>query len=243
MKDLYTAAKRLYNEAFPGEDAAFTDALFALGFPRYLEGLSDKGTLCSMLFALPWALVCEEGVREARYLYGVATDARYRGKGYARDLLAAVAAEGLPVFLRPMSDSLFDFYARAGFTPISPYREEQGEAAGDATGIAALSPADYLTARECFLQPPYCRMSEDFLALYKDGGGMLGEAGHFAALYEQEGELVRFKEWLGDTAAAPRAARFLGAARYTLRTPAKEGKPFGVGINVPADAVFLAALD
>ena len=49
MKDLYTAAKRLYNEAFPGEDAAFTDALFALGFPRYLEGLSDKGTLCSML--------------------------------------------------------------------------------------------------------------------------------------------------------------------------------------------------
>ena len=243
MKDLYTAARHLYNEAFPGEDAAFTDALFALAFPKHLEGLSDKGALCSMLFALPYALVESEGVRDARYLYAVATDKAQRGKGYAKELLREVAAEGLPVFLRPMSASLFDFYISAGFTPFSPYREQTGEAGGDPTGIPPLSPTAYLEARDGFLQPPYCRMSEEFLSLYQNGGGMLGEPARFAALYELEGEEVRFKEWFGDTAEAPRAAAMLGAKRYTLRTPDPAGKPFGVGINVPAGTVFLAALD
>lgn len=243
MKDLYVAARHLYGQAFPGEEAAFTDALFSLAFPRYLEGLCDKGQLLSMLFALPYPIRSAEGELPARYFYAVATDKEQRGKGYAKQLLQAVAAEGAPVFLRPMSPSLFDFYISAGFTPFSPYREEQGEAAGDADGITALSPEEYLTARDSFLQPPYCRMTKDFLSLYSAGGGMLGAPARFAALYELDGDTAFFKEWFGDTAEAPRAAAFLGAAHYKLRTPDENGKPFGVGINVPAGTVFLAALD
>ena len=243
MKDLYTAAKNLYNVAFEGEDPSFTEALFALGFPCHLEGIAERGDLLSMLFALPYPVVTPQGELPARYLYAVATDPAHRGKGYAKKLLRELIAEGTPVFLRPMSPSLFDFYKDAGFTPFSPYRETAGEAAGDPTGILSLSPKAYLEARDGFLHPPYCRMSEDFLSLCYTLGGAIGEADQFAALYELDGDTVLFKEFWGDVRHAPRAAAFLGAKHYTARFPDPTGTPFGVCANLPTDAVFLAALD
>lgn len=243
MKDLYTVAKKLYEAGFPGEDPAFTDALFALGFPQHLEGIAERGTLLSMLFALPYPVITAQGELPARYLYAVATDPDHRGKGYAKRLLRELIAEGTPVFLRPMSPSLFDFYRDAGFTPFSPYREVEGKAQGDPVGIATLSPEEYLSARDGFLQAPYCRMSKEFLSLCFTLGGAVGEAGKFAALYERDGDTVLFKEFWGDVANAPRAAALLGAASYTARFADPEGTPFGVCANLPTDTVFLAALD
>ena len=244
MKDLYKLSRALYDEAFPGEDDRFTEALFALGFPKHLVAMGEGKDLASMLFALPYDIVTEKGVQKAHYLYAVATAKEHRGKGYAKKLLRRVAERGTPVFLRPMSPSLFDFYKTAGFTPFSPYREWQGEAAsGNTTGFSVLSKEEYLTARDGFLQPPYCRMTADFLSLSFSLGGAVGCAGRFAALYEQNGDTVFFKEWWGDTALAPQAAKFLGAAHFVARTPDENGTPFGMGIGVPAGTVFLAALD
>ncbi len=244
MKDLYKLSRALYDEAFPGEDERFTEALFALGFPAHLVAMGEGKDLASMLFALPYDIVTENGTLKANYLYAVATAKAHRGKGYAKKLLHRVAERGIPVFLRPMSPSLFDFYKSAGFVPFSPYREWQGEAEdGDTAGIAALSKEEYLTAREAFVQPPYCRMTTDFLSLSFSLGGAVGLDGRFAALYERSGDTVFFKEWWGDTALAPQAAKFLNAAKFVARTPDKYGTPFGVGIGVPAGTVFLAALD
>ena len=252
VKDLYAAARRLYDTCFPGEDPAFTDRLFALAFPAYLEGLSARGELLSMLFALPYPLFTREGVQEARYLYAVATDPRYRGCGYATTLLSQIAAEGKPVFLRPSSPALFDFYKKAGFSPISSYREISGKAEGAPEGVTALSPDGYLAARDALLSPPYCRMTREFLSLCFSAApdmrgaasaAAVGAAGRFAALYERAGDAVHFKEWCGDPSEAPRAAAFLGAKTFTARVPDKSGAPFGVGVGIPEDAVFLAALD
>jgi GNAT superfamily N-acetyltransferase len=243
MKDLYTAAKKLYEQAFPGEEEDFTAGLFALGFPQHLEGIAERGKLLSMLFALPYPVISAEGELPARYLYAVATDPEQRGKGYAKQLLREIIAEGKPVFLRPMSPSLFQFYKDAGFTPFSPYREVAGEAACDFEGVASLSAREYLSARDGFLSAPYCRMTEDFLALCFTLGGAVGKAGEFAALYELDGDTVLFKEFWGDPKNAPRAAAFLGAKQYTARFSDPTGTPFGVCANLPADTVFLAALD
>ena len=109
MKDLYAAARHLYEQAFPGEDVAFTDALFSLGFPDHLVAMSENGELCSMLFALPYPIITEKGPVTAHYLYAVATAKEHRGRGFAKKLLRRVASRGTPVFLRPMSPSLFDF--------------------------------------------------------------------------------------------------------------------------------------
>ncbi len=244
MKDLYKLSRALYDEAFPGEDERFTEALFALGFPKHLVAMGEGSELTSMLFALPYDIVTESGVQKASYLYAVATAKAHRGKGYAKKLLRRVAERGTPVFLRPMSPSLFDFYKNAGFVPFSPYREWQGAAEdGDTVGFATLSKEEYLAARDGFLQPPYCRMTKDFLSLSFSLGGALGLDGRFAALYERSGDTVLFKEWWGDPAFAPQAAKFLGAANFVARTPDKDGTPFGVGIGIPAGTVFLAALD
>ena len=244
MKDLYQLSRALYDEAFPGEDARFTEALFALGFPQHLVAMGEGSELASMLFALPYDIVTESGILQADYLYAVSTAKAHRGKGYAKKLLRRVAERGTPVFLRPMSPSLFDFYKAAGFTPFSPYREWQGDAANDDTaGITALSKAEYLAARDKFLKPPYCRMTADFLSLSFSLGGAVGLDGRFAALYERSGDTVLFKEWWGDAALAPQAAKFLEAANFVARTPDENGTPFGMGIGIPAGTTFLAALD
>lgn len=244
MKDLYKLSRALYDEAFPGEDERFTGALFALGFPTHLVAMGEGKDLASMLFALPYDIVTEDGVQKAHYLYAVATAKAHRGKGYAKKLLRRVAERGTPVFLRPMSPSLFDFYKSAGFTPFSPYREWEGAAEdGDLAGFAALSKEEYLAARDGFLQPPYCRMTADFLSLSFSLGGAVGLDGRFAALFERSGDTVLFKEWWGDATLAPQAAKFLGATDFVARTPDKNGTPFGVGIGIPAGTVFLAALD
>ena len=244
MKDLYKLSRALYDEAFPGEEECFTEALFALGYPNHLVAMGEGKDLASMLFALPYNIVTKEGEILANYLYAVATAQAHRGKGYAKKLLKRVADRGTPVFLRPMSPSLFDFYKSAGFTPFSPYREWQGDAEmGDTDGFKPLSKAEYLAARDGFLQPPYCRMTSEFLSLSFSLGGAIGLDGQFAALYEKENDTVLFKEWWGDPSLAPRAAAFLGATKFTARTPDKNGTPFGVGVGIPEGTVFLAALD
>lgn len=244
MKDLYQLSRALYDEAFPGEDARFTEALFALGYPKHLVAMGEGKDLASMLFALPYDIVTETGTVEANYLYAVATAKAHRGKGYAKKLLRRVAERGIPVFLRPMSPSLFDFYKAAGFVPFSPYREWQGTAKeGDTTAFTLLSKEEFLAARDKFLKPPYCRMTKDFLSLSFSLGGAVGLDGRFAALFERNESTVLFKEWWGDVTLAPQAAKFLGADKFMARTPDKDGTPFGVGIGIPEGTVFLAALD
>ncbi len=244
MKDLYKLSRALYDEAFPGENERFTEALFALGYPKHLVAMGEGNELASMLFALPYDIVTENGTVQANYLYAVATAKAHRGKGYAKKLLKRVADRGTPVFLRPMSPSLFDFYKAAGFAPFSPYREWSGAAEdGDTAKFVQLSKEAYLAARDGFLQSPYCRMTKDFLSLSFSLGGAVGLDGRFAALYERSDDTVLFKEWWGDTALAPQAANFLGAAKFVARTPDKDGTPFGVGIGIPEGTVFLAALD
>ena len=243
MQDLYTAARALYNEAFPGEPESFVDALFALGYPQYLFTECEQGELASMLFALPYAIVTEAGERDARYLYAVATAKKFRGKGHARRLLARVAAMGTPVFLRPMSPSLFDFYKSAGFTPFSAHSECRGDAAGEIDGITHLDERAYLAVRDTLAPLPYCRPTPSYLALSFAFGGAVCKAGEFAALYEIDGDTVLFKEWWGDTKSIPRVAKFLGAAHYCARYPDKNGAPFGMGVGIPDGCRFLAALD
>ena len=244
MAELEKNCRALYEEAF-GISPSFDDALFRYAMPQYLRVIAEGDAPRSMLFSIPYALVTENGKEEARYLYAVATAKDHRGKGLAKALLKRVIAEGQPLFLRPSSPSLFAFYQAAGLTPVSPVQVLTGEAEqnGEALPLKSLSPTAYLAAREAFLKPPYAVPTADFLALGYLDGGALALAGEFVAFYEMRGDRALFKEWLGNTAFAPRVAAYLGANRYELRTPCAEGTPFGVAANCPKDLAFLIALD
>ncbi|MBQ2757354.1 MAG: GNAT family N-acetyltransferase [Clostridia bacterium] len=244
MSKLERGCRALYEQAF-GVSGAFDDALFALAMPTCLRVIAQDGKPRSMLFSIPYDIVTENGITDARYMYAVATDPACRGQGLATKLLRTVIAEGLPVFLRPSAPSLFDFYRAVGLVPVSPVKTERGMAggAGVALPLTALSPSAYLAARRAYLQPPFAAPTEAFLSLGYLGGGALEMAGQFVTFYELRGREVLFKEWLGATHFAPRVAAFLGADTYELRTPCAEGTPFGVAANCPENLTFLIALD
>ena len=243
MHSKYAAALQLWHEAFPGEDDAFTKALFDLGYPEHFRCIEVAGELVCMLFALPYSVKTDTGVVNARYLYAVATAKAHRGKGYAKALIAKLIREESPVFLRPMSPSLFDFYRAAGLSPLSPHGDYCGFAEWGEIALRSLSPEEYLSVRERYLVPPYACMTPAFLSLaYLDGGAVTDDAG-FAGLYERREDLVLFKEWWGDLSLAPAGAAELGAKRFCVRFAKKDGVPFGMGHGLAPETVFLAALD
>ena len=248
MEKLYAGCRALFDVAFPGEDQAWCDALFSFAFPKHLRVIAEGDTPKAMLFALPYETVMADGeVREARYVYAVATAPACRGQGLATRLLQEVAAEGVPFFLRPMEPSLFAFYAKAGLSPISYVRRLAGESAPVDEVFPALTPEAYLALRAAFLKPPYARPVAEFLKLGFLFGGAVGKAGEFAAFYEKRADYVYFKEWLGDVSYAPRVAASLGFERYVLRTPCAgdevDATPFGMAVNCPKELCFLIALD
>ena len=248
MERLYKNCRALFDTAFPGEDKAWSDALFAYALPHALRVIREGDRPKAMLFALPYDIVLPGGcLQAAKYLYAVSTDPACRGQGLAKRLLNDVAAEGAPVFLRPMSASLFDFYKNAGLSPVSPYLEMSGESEPADEAFKSLTAAEYLAARKDFLKPPYAVPTADFLSLGFSFGGAVALDGKFAAYYERREDEIFFKEWLGDTAFAPRVAAYLGAARYKLRTPCGENEagatPFGMAVGCPPDLCFLIALD
>ena len=243
MEEFKKNCIQLYLGAFPGESEAFTAALFDRYFPDCIRTICEDGKPVSMLFSIPYPMICEDGTqKEAHYLYGVATHPDHRGKGLAKQLLAAEAAR-YPVFLRPMTPSLFDFYKKAGFSPISPIEEWEEDAAPGDEHCRHLSAKEYLISREYLAPLPTCAPTETFLSLYENGGGFAECGEDAAALYEKQGDLILFKEFWGSTHLAPRLAGFLGGKRFRLRRYRPAGDPFGVGVGLPAETAFLAALD
>lgn len=238
---LYNACRALYDTAFPGEPEAFTKALFDRYFPHCLRVIQEGEQPVAMLFSVPYPLATPSGITEAHYLYAVATHPDHRGKGLAKQLLQQEAAR-YPVFLRPMTPSLFDFYEKAGFKPLSPIRTQRGEAAPNGDGCRLLTPQEYLARRDSVAPMPRCCPTSDFLSLYETGGGFVETEGALA-LYEKNGKEILFKEYWGDPVSAPRLAAFLGGERFELRRYDKDGTPFGMGAGMPYEAAFLAALD
>ena len=244
MEQLYLSCRALFERAFGSEPRAWNDALFRFACPDHLRVVREGDKPLSMLFSIPYAIKTKDGVVPARYLYAVATDEAYRGRGLAKQLIREEKERGEPLFLRPSSPSLFSFYEKAGLSPLSPVRTLEGEAlAVECAGVKHLDIDEYLAAREAFLRAPFAVPSREFLSLGFLLGGAVCKAGEFTAFYERHGELVYFKEWLGDTRFAPRVAAFLGGKRYRLRTPDKTGEPFGVGVGLPRELAFSIALD
>ena len=239
---LYADCRALYDLAFPGEPEAFTKALFDRYFPDHARVICEGGKPVSMLFSIPSPIQLESETLDARYLYAVATHPDHRGKGLAKRLLAAEAAEH-PVFLRPMSPSLFDFYAKAGYTPISPISCLAGKATAPSGRERKLTVSAYLALRDEFAFAPCVRPTAEFLSLYELGGGFVAYGLDAVALYEKHDDKIWFKEYWGDTLFAPRLAAFLGGNHFELRFADPDGEPFGMGVHVPADTAFLAAMD
>lgn len=240
--ELLSQCRALYEQAFPGEDPAFTDALFSKYFPDCIRVIKVDNAVASMLFSIPYPTQMGNTLQQSRYLYGVATAPEHRSRGYARQLIQKEMEQG-PVFLRPMSESLFDYYARVGLTPFSPVCEQTGVKNTPLGCERELTACEYLQRRDAVAPRPHVRPTEEFLSLYRNGGGFVCAGKQALALYEWHGERILFKEYWGDPTLAGALTAFLGGSEYTLRRADAGGTPFGVCSGVDPKAVFLAALD
>lgn len=105
---------KLYIDAFH-DDIEFTNLLFDTFFEDSCRYLLIDGKVVSMLFAMDVSIDNKRG----KYVYAVATNEKYRGKGYMRRLLDEVSDEFSKDYsflcLRPMDDGLFNFYEKLGF--------------------------------------------------------------------------------------------------------------------------------
>ncbi|MBR2042925.1 MAG: GNAT family N-acetyltransferase [Clostridia bacterium] len=157
--------KRLYISAFH-DDEEFTDYLFSLFFESSCKYLLEGETVVSMLFAMD--VTC--GKLKGKYVYAVATLEQYRGKGYMSRLFDSLTAELKNQYdflcLKPMSESLFDYYARLGFeTAFYKKSFSLNSFSNSLTLVEVKNPNEISNIRKSLINESFVDYSSDFLNL------------------------------------------------------------------------------
>lgn len=206
----------LWQRAF-GDEKAFVRAFFEAGYaPERSRVAVIHGEIAAMLYWFDCAL--EE--RKLAYIYAVATEERFRGKGIASMLmedtqrhLAVLGYDG--TVLCPGSESLFRFYEKMGYVTAG-FREETEIYAGAAIPIREVGTAEYARLRARLLPVNGIRQEGanlDFL--HRFARFYVGE--RFAAVVS--GDEPFCLEFLGDMEQAPGLLAALGCSRAVVRTP------------------------
>ena len=223
--------RALFTEAFG--DAVFTDLFFRRGFSpdRCLVAAEDR-----LLAALHWFDCRLDGQRVA-YIYGIAAFEAHRGKGIGSRLIrAALDRLACPVFLVPAEPSLFGYYERFGFRPVSTIRETS-VCAGTPLPIHRLTAAEYAERRREFLPARSLIQEGPCLDLLAGYAGFYATPRAIAAVTDQT-----VWELLGDSSEAPGLLAALGIRSATVRTPG-EGRPFAMATGIDGPIYLGLALD
>lgn len=128
MNDVMRDIKQLWVEAF-GDDEAFVEAFLASCYdPENIYEHREDGDMVAMVHLLPFRTVEGENLY---YIYGVATDPQWRGRGLATELmlraLRRAEAEGKAVVLIPSSEEVKRFYRGFGFVDAELPLHFEGE--------------------------------------------------------------------------------------------------------------------
>jgi len=213
--------RKLWKLAF-GDTEEFLDLFFSTAYaPDRCRCIRDDQEVAAALYWLD--LDCQD--QKFAYLYAVATDPAYRGKGLCRmlmeDTAAVLAARGYDgAILVPQDEGLRVMYGKMGYLPATTL-EEGFCAAAFPCPIAEISPEEYIRRRACLLpegNPVPGKVALDFLtelARFYAGDD-------FLAAVSREQEHLRILEYLGDRDKTSALAAALGATEATLRTPARE---------------------
>lgn len=197
--NIINQCKRLYIDAFH-DDEQFTDLLFDLFYESSCKYLLEDGVIFSMLFAMDISL---DGMK-GKYIYAVATDEKYRGKGYMRRLFDKITAEFKKDYdflcLKPMSESLFDYYSRLGF--VRGFKKSVADFS-EANIVPPLTfldnTKDIKNVRKAILSENYVEYTEDFLKLLLSYCDMLTDSIENPTVFAVREKLSgKVKEVLGD---------------------------------------------
>lgn len=237
--------RRIWKEAFGDSDEAI-DAFWRTAFSpnRARIALMDDAPVA----ALYWFECTYHGQRLA-YLYAIATDRSFRGRGICKQLmedthrhLKYLGYAG--ALLVPSEHGLFDFYRKMGYETCSAVEDF------DCTGeerellITPIDKAEYATLRRTYL-PIGGVIQEgetlDFLEMWEQ----FWKGEDFLLTGHRIGDCLIGAELLGNVAAASRIVHVLGCKRGSFRTvgacrPFAMYHPFD---NTYAPTYFGLALD
>lgn len=235
--------RRLWQQAF-GDTEAYLDAFWQTAFsPDRCRCLVTENRLAAALY---W-LDCACRGQKLAYLYAVATDGAFRGRGLCHRLMADthahLAAKGYAgAVLVPGSEALFRLYEDMGYRPFGGIREFTAAQSGPAADLRQIAPGEYADLRKTFLpegsvlqEGPTLTFLQTQVSFYAGDGAVLA-----AAL---DGDHAFIPELLGSVP-AERIAAALGVKTVTCRTPGDA--PFGMYLpleNAPPPAYFGFALD
>lgn len=241
-----TALKRLWKTCFGDEDE-YIDLFFNERFKaEECFAAFCQEELAGMLFLLPITAVCGDKSYEARYIYAVCTEPKFRNRAVSTKLLNSaheyMAENGIAMsLLVPAEKSLFDYYAKRGFETEFYCREVKIEAKESDIRLEQAELGELFEERNAVFAKSklFMRWGKEALCYQQKeakflGGKTLRFDGGYAVCYPF-GERVWIKE-LGqeqpdfDIAAA--IAAHFGKGEAVVRIPAgkdeKDARPFAM---------------
>jgi len=239
------ALRRLWKQAFGDEDA-FLDSFFAMGYaPERCRQLTVDGHLAAALY---W-FDCEWAGGRLAYLYAVATDAAFRGRGLCRALmedthrqLKELGYDG--AVLVPGSESLFRLYEKMGYRTCSTIREFSCTAAHTPAKLRRISAEAYALLRRQLLPVGSVVQEGKTLAFLQTYAAFYAGENLILAASREDDKLI-VSELLGESQSAAGIVSALGCTQGRFRTPGKD-KPFSMYHPLsdrPAPSYFGLALD
>ena len=148
----YPALRSLWQQAF-GDPDVFLDGFFATGFsPDRCRCIRWNDRLAAALY---W-FDCRWQGKKLAYIYAVATEEDFRGKGFCRSLMEDTHAHLKKLgyagaVLVPGSRELFGMYEKLGYRGFSPKLWQELPAAEPAVPIRALTAEEFAEKRPTFL--------------------------------------------------------------------------------------------
>lgn len=211
--------RMLWKQAFGDEDA-FLDAFFSTGFsPERCRCALEGERLAAALY---W-LDCELEGRKIAYVYAVATDRAYRGRGICHGLMAdahgLLEARGYSgAVLVPGDPTLWSFYETMGYRPCTQIRTIYAHAGQELAALRPIRPDEYARLRRERL--PQGGVIQEGAAL----AFLATQAAFYAGddlllVARREAEELFALELLGDTAPIGGIVTALGAQRGRFRCP------------------------
>lgn len=202
--------RQLWKQAF-GDSDAFLDGFFATGFsPDRCRCITWNDRVAAALY---W-FDCDWDGKKLAYIYAVATDETFRGKGFCRKLMEQTHrylqdAGYRGAVLVPGSRSLFELYGKLGYRSFSPRLWREYTAGQEKAEIRALTPRQYGEKRQSLLPAGGIRQDEAALSYLSTFAGFFEGAG---CLFCGGGEAeFAFQEFFGDLSAVPAILAALGA--------------------------------
>lgn len=206
---------RLWQEAF-GDAVSYIDAFFETAYAP------DRSRVAAVNDEIAGALYwfdCELEGEKYAYLYAVATDERFRGRGIATALMEdaemLLKKQGYAgALLSPGSGSLFRFYEKRGYGTVG-FRSEERIRAGNPIPVREVDMAEYAALRGKLLPENGVRQEGENLRFLRRFCRFFAGEGLCATVYQGEEFLP---EYLGDLEQLPGVLGALGVEEASVRT-------------------------